>query len=389
MAGILANIPIAFYAPMKPPDHPRPSGDRTMARNLLAALAAAGFAPRVATRLRSHEKAGDQTAQHAIRDAALREADQLVARWTAAPTPDRPRLWFTYHLYDRAPDWIGPAVASALAIPYVVAEASLAPSRADGPWRIGHAATVAALRQASAVFVLNENDRPCLLGAAELADAAMAEKCHALPPFLVRPPALSPQASPPRPGVVRLLAVAMLRHGDKLASFQVLADSLALLAGRNWRLTIVGDGPARADVAALFAPFGERVVLAGLAPPEAIDAIYAAHDLLVWPAVNEAFGMALLEAQANGCPVLAGDAGGVSGVVRNQETGWLVANSPRTTLARRFAARLDDLLAQPELLPPAGAAGVAFIRQQRSLASAAAILRDTLAPLLPSQDGPP
>ena len=29
---------IAFYAPLKPPDHSRPSGDRQMARMLLAAL---------------------------------------------------------------------------------------------------------------------------------------------------------------------------------------------------------------------------------------------------------------------------------------------------------------------------------------------------------------
>ncbi len=32
---------IAFYAPLKPPDHPVPSGDRRMARLLIAALAAA------------------------------------------------------------------------------------------------------------------------------------------------------------------------------------------------------------------------------------------------------------------------------------------------------------------------------------------------------------
>ena len=33
---------IAFYAPLKPPDHPIPSGDRQMARMLMAALINAG-----------------------------------------------------------------------------------------------------------------------------------------------------------------------------------------------------------------------------------------------------------------------------------------------------------------------------------------------------------
>jgi hypothetical protein len=33
---------IAFYAPMKPPDHPQPSGDRRMANLLMQALRLAG-----------------------------------------------------------------------------------------------------------------------------------------------------------------------------------------------------------------------------------------------------------------------------------------------------------------------------------------------------------
>ena len=83
-----------------------------------------------------------------------------------------------------------------------------------------------------------------------------------------------------------------------------------------------------------------------------------------------------------------GELGAQVEVVRNDETGWLVAGKPQTTLACRFAARLGDLLGQPDRLPPAGAAGAAFVRQQRSLASAATILRDTLAPLLTERNAP-
>ena len=38
--------------------------------------------------------------------------------------PSGPAAWFTYHLYYKAPDWLGPDIARALAIPYLVAEAS-------------------------------------------------------------------------------------------------------------------------------------------------------------------------------------------------------------------------------------------------------------------------
>ena len=44
---------IAFYAPLKPPGHPVPSGDRRMARGLMAALGAAGHRVVLASALRA------------------------------------------------------------------------------------------------------------------------------------------------------------------------------------------------------------------------------------------------------------------------------------------------------------------------------------------------
>src|SRR6185503_3774124 len=90
---------------------------------------------------------------------AARYASQALCRPTAA----QPQLWFTYHLYHKAPDWIGPRVADAVGIPYVVAEASFAPKRqANGPWRTGHAAVESALRRADAVIALNSADVACV-----------------------------------------------------------------------------------------------------------------------------------------------------------------------------------------------------------------------------------
>ena len=54
------------------------------------------------------------------------------------------------------------AVATALAIPYVVAEASFAPKRAGGPWALGHNAVEQALRSADHVLALNADDQACV-----------------------------------------------------------------------------------------------------------------------------------------------------------------------------------------------------------------------------------
>jgi len=122
---------IAFYAPLKPPDHPVPSGDRRMARLLMAALKAAGHEPMLAARLRSRDGSGDRRRQARLRALGTKLADRYLRRVAARPDL-RPDLWLTYHVYYKAPDWIGPRVASALGIPYVVAEASLAEKRRSG-----------------------------------------------------------------------------------------------------------------------------------------------------------------------------------------------------------------------------------------------------------------
>src|SRR5262245_934799 len=96
---------VAFYAPLKPPSHPVPSGDRRIARLLLQALRRGGHDVRVISTFRSYESAGDRAKQDEIERRGAREAERLLRtklkRW-------RPQAWFTYHLYQKAPDWLGP-----------------------------------------------------------------------------------------------------------------------------------------------------------------------------------------------------------------------------------------------------------------------------------------
>ena len=63
----------------------------------------------------------------------------------------------------RRPDWLGPQIADALRIPYVVAEASDAPKQASRPWAAGREAAERAIRRADAVIGLNPADRECVL----------------------------------------------------------------------------------------------------------------------------------------------------------------------------------------------------------------------------------
>lgn len=320
---------IAFFAPLKPPDHPRPSGDRRVARLLMQALGRAGHRVELASRLRTREAAGDPAAQACIRAAAASEAARLIADWQADP----PDLWFTYHLYYKAPDLVGPPVCAALGIPYVAAEASIAAKRLSGPHAGFARAAEAAVRAAVRVFHATGVDGQALAG------IVAPGRLVSLPPFTdyrPRPPRRPRHGDRP----LRLLAVAMMRQGDKLASYRQLGAALRRLKGRRWHLTVIGDGPAARQVMAALGPVAGQVTRRGRGATAVLPALYRNHDLLVWPAVNEAYGMALLEAQAYGQPVLAGAHGGVPDIVRDGYGGLLV---PKDDIPA-FTRALDRLL---------------------------------------------
>lgn len=366
---------VAFYAPMKWPGHAVPSGDRLLARMFVAALERAGHTVFVASRLRSWEGAGDATRQARIAAVGARMAQRLLRRYR-----DRvelaPDLWFTYHLYHRAPDWLGPAVSAGLSIPYVVAEASVGRKQSDGPWRNGYASALAAVRRADAVICVNPGDAPGIA----LARDGQTPPLQLAPFFDVGAFVASadgPQAQAvlrgfdlPR-GSPRLVAVAMMRQRDKLDSYRVLAAALDRLRHRSWHLVVVGDGEARAEVEHAFAPLGaQRVRFVGSQPAPVIAALLGESDLFVWPAINEAIGMAMLEAQACGAPVVAGRSPGVAAVVSDRETGLLVPLGDDAA----FAAAVETLLAEPARRAAMAQRAREQARARHDVAAAAAAL---------------
>lgn len=327
---------VLLHTPLKPPDHPVPSGDREMARGLRRVLGCLGH--RIVVPEDSIVAPGvpDPATHLALERRARGQAARLIARWRALPArhPERFDLWFTYHCYYRKPDWLGPIVSRALGVPYVIVEASHSPRRAVGPWRVGHRAVERALAAADLVLTFNPND---VRGVRSR--LATPSRQVELAPFIEARAYRRARAANDPPV---LLSVGMMRERDKLDSYRVLAASLAQLKDRAWRAVIVGDGPARPDVEALLAPFGARVTFTGVKPREQLPAIYAGADLYLWPAINEAYGMTFLEAQAAGVPVVAGRTGGVPAVVADGVTGLLAPAGDATAFAEAVGRLLDD-----------------------------------------------
>lgn len=376
---------IAFYAPLKPPTHGTPSGDRRVAGLLMDALAHAGHRVELACTFRSFDGAGDAVRQEALRRQGEAFAQRLAEDWRARPAATRPDLWFTYHLYYKAPDWLGPAVSASLGIPYVIAEASHAPKRAGGPWAIGHEATARAIGAARLLLCPSREDVACLQ---PLATGRIA----LLPPFVDAAPyqEAAAQRAAHRAFFSRkyfvdeavpwIVVAAMMRPGDKLASYRALAAALSRLGDAPWRLLVAGDGPARAEVQAELERCAPgRACFLGMLSEKELAHAYAASDLCTWPAVNEAYGMALLEAQAAGVPVVACAVRGVPEVVIDGRTGLLAAGGDDAALARHIRSLLDDAGRRRAL----GREAAAFVASERSLGAAAQRIGAELAPLVP------
>lgn len=354
---------IAFTAPMKPLDDPVPSGDRTMGRLIVKAIGLGGHDLTVATRFRAWHKEGGDDALLAVKDAALKEADRIADSWEREGY--RPDLFLTYHLYHKAPDWIGPALADRFALPYAIIEASRARKRRTGPWAVGFRGADEALARADAIAALHDWDRDRLVPFFEETGTDPGARLRTVLPFLdtdmFSAKAGGEKTAPTAP--IKLLAVGMMREGDKTRSFEVLANALGRVSDLPWQLTVIGDGPERDNILALFPE--ERINWLGALAPEELPAHYAAHDLFVWPAIRESFGFVLLEAQASGLGVVAGDALGVPEIVDNGRTGLLAPEGDATA----FADCLRKALADPKLVRRFGSAARTHMLKTHSLAA--------------------
>ncbi len=127
----------------------------------------------------------------------------------------------------------------------------------------------------------------------------------------------------PRPGEpLRLLFVGRdwVRKGGERA-LEILTELRR--SGTACELTVVGPGPEAPGIPA------EGVRVLGRVARSGMGDLYAAHDVLLEPALANAGGVTLTDATASGLPVVATRTGGVPSIVDDGVTGLLVdADNP-------------------------------------------------------------
>ena len=123
------------------------------------------------------------------------------------------------------------------------------------------------------------------------------------------------------------------------------------------KLLIVGDGPLRQSLENLAAEHGieDKVCFRGF--QECVQAELEKMDIFVMASLEEALGVAILEAMAAGTPVVATNVGGIPEIVEHGKSGLLVPSRDSEAIYRAVTL----LLSNPDKLSQYAAHGYAFV----------------------------
>jgi glycosyltransferase involved in cell wall biosynthesis len=190
-----------------------------------------------------------------------------------------------------------------------------------------------------------------------------------------------PSAQPP---VVLGLGALVPKKG-----FDVLIEAVRRVAAvRALKLVIAGDGEERGRLVDAAAAAGIEVEFTGSYSYASLPQLLSRASVVVLPSRRLANGdsdgtpTVLIEALAHGRAVIGCDIGGVSDLVRDGETGLLVAPEDPAALAEA----IERLLANPRLAHDLAARGHRLVEEEYCVERTSAVLIETIPHLL-SDDG--
>jgi glycosyltransferase involved in cell wall biosynthesis len=130
-----------------------------------------------------------------------------------------------------------------------------------------------------------------------------------------------------------------------LKGHKYLLESLAKLKlqRQDWVCWLIGDGPLRNELKQQAKRLGILEDVKFLGDQKNVPSLLKLTDLFVFPSLQDNLPYAVMEAQVAGVPVIVTDAGGIPEMVKNDETGIIVAKRDSNSLYQKINLLLDDI----------------------------------------------
>jgi alpha-1,6-mannosyltransferase len=129
-------------------------------------------------------------------------------------------------------------------------------------------------------------------------------------------------------GQTLLLYVGRLSKDKNTATLLRTFRSLQRRRPNEFHLLVIGDGPERTQLRKLQMRTDNLSWIRYCADPRELAGFYRAADLFVHPGVQETFGLAALECQACGTPVVGIRGSYMDNVICHDQESWALENSP-------------------------------------------------------------
>lgn len=162
------------------------------------------------------------------------------------------------------------------------------------------------------------------------------------------------QGSPSRHSaeVFNILYIGRFVYWKGMSYYGLRAFSRLLQAVPQARLTMVGAGPQERQWKAMAHKLGigDRIHWVGWMPKDALVDLYRAHDVFLFPSLHDSSGNVLLEAMAQGLPIVCFDLGG-PGMIVDDTCGRVLRSERKNAeeLVLEMAEALQSLATDPAL----------------------------------------
>lgn len=157
----------------------------------------------------------------------------------------------------------------------------------------------------------------------------------------------------------RILYVGRL---ELLKGIQYLLQAFSSIKGRNFSLTLVG--PILPEIKPILKQYNDdRIEIVGAVSQDSLVSYYQQADLFVFPSINDAFGLVVLEAMACGVPVVTTDHSCGHDLVTDGKDGFVVPSRDAEAIKEKIEILLDD----HERLQLMGREAVAKVRSNYTL----------------------